>query len=321
MLLILTNTGDATASFLISALKEQGLPFIRLDTDQLISRIAIAYRSGVPAIKIDNVWREATEFEHLWYRRPEPLKDNRFENSSEGKYVLAEWTEFVECFLAHVQKPKWMNHPSCNAAASHKLEQLTIASTFGFEIPDTLVTQEDGALRGFFQKHHGQVIVKPIASGYVERAGEQIDSLIYTNRVRKCDLENLDDLQTCPALFQQFIQKHYDVRITVVDADIHAVAIFGIEDDGKQRCDIRRNNMSDVRYEIIGLPTTIKTSVIKLMNHYGLRFAAIDMAVTMTGQWFYFEVNANGQWAWLDMCAGSNIASSFIKSFQKHKLE
>jgi hypothetical protein len=29
------------------------------------------------------------------------------------------------------------------------------------------------------------------------------------------------------------------------------------------------------------------------MNHYGLRFAAIDMAVAVTGEWFFFEINPN----------------------------
>jgi glutathione synthase/RimK-type ligase-like ATP-grasp enzyme len=271
----------------------------------------------VPTIKIDDVWHEPTVFDNLWYRRPEHLKDTRFDTSPESKYILSEWTEFLECFLAYVPKPRWVNHPSCNAMASHKLEQLTRAPTFDFKVPDTLVTQDKDALRAFFTKHHGQVIVKPVASGYVERSGEQMDSLIYTNRVHKFDLDNLDDLSACPALFQEFIQKQYDVRITVVDAEIHAVAIFGTEDDGTQRCDIRRDNMLHVRYEIIKLPLRIKASVTKLMKHYGLRFAAIDMAVTRTDEWFFFEVNANGQWAWLDMCAGSKIAESFIKSFSQ----
>jgi glutathione synthase/RimK-type ligase-like ATP-grasp enzyme len=208
-----------------------------------------------------------------------------------------------------------VNHPSCNALAAHKLEQLTVAPKLGFKVPDSLVTQEEDVLRSFVKRHQDRVIVKPIASGYVHRGGEQPDSLIYTNRVRDCDLKDLDDLSICPALFQEFVEKSYDVRITVVDADIHAVALFATGEDGKQQCDIRRDNMSDVRYEKIDLPDRIKTSVINLMNYYGLRFAAIDMAVATTGEWYYFEVNPNGQWAWLDMCAGTTIATSFVRAF------
>lgn len=315
MLFILTNSQDATASYLISVLEKSEVPFLRLDTDQLLSRIAISYSHGTPTIKIDGHWFTAEDVNHIWYRRPEKLKDNRFNNSPESKYALAEWSEFVECFFAHVPRAKWMNHPSCNALASRKLEQLTTAVSFGFAVPETLVTQEPDALRTFFKQHHGQVIAKPLSSGYIERTGEESDSLIYTNSVSENHLENLDDLSSCPTLFQQFIQKRYDVRITVVDSDVHAVTLRATDKFGEQRCDIRRNNMADVAYQTISLSDDIKVRIQNLVAHYGLRFAAIDMAITVNGEWYFFEVNPNGQWAWLDMAADMNIAMSFVKSF------
>jgi hypothetical protein len=293
MLFILTNSQDATASFLTAALNKSEVPFVRLDTDQLVPRIAISYRPRTPAIKVDNIWYEAEQIGTIWYRRPERLKDERFANSAEGKCILGEWTEFIEGFFAHVPKSKWINYPSNNALASHKLEQLTTASTLGFEVPDTLGTQDRDSFREFFTKNQGQVVTKPIASGYLERSGSERDSLIYTNQVHAQHLEDLDDLSTCPTFFQQFIRKQFDVRITVVDGDIHAVALFAKDKNGQQRCDIRRNNMADVAYEKIELPTAVRAAIEKLMNHYGLRFAAIDMAVAVTGEWFFFEINPN----------------------------
>jgi glutathione synthase/RimK-type ligase-like ATP-grasp enzyme len=317
MLFILTNSQDATASFLIPALEKSGVSFIRLDTDCLLPRIALSYRPGKPAIRIDNRWHEADAVSNLWYRRPEPLKDLRFDSSPESKYTRSEWTEFIECFFAHVPKEKWVNHPSCNVAASRKLEQLTTATKLGFPVPDTLVTQDPGELRAFYQQHQGQLIVKPLASGYVEREGEESDSLIYTNRVLDRHLEDLNDLVHCPTLFQQFIRKECDVRITVMDSDIHAVELRASDKPGEQRCDIRRNNMSDVSYRQISLPAAVKNGIRKLLTHYGLRFAAIDMAVSTRGEWFFFEVNPNGQWAWLDITGRMNIAASFVKSFSE----
>jgi glutathione synthase/RimK-type ligase-like ATP-grasp enzyme len=319
MLFILTNSQDATASFLISLLEESGIPFLRLDTDCLLPKISLSYRPGKPEIKVNGRWYEADEVSHVWYRRPEQLKDARFENSPESKYTLSEWTEFIECFFAHVPKEKWVNHPSRNAAASRKLEQLTTATALGLTVPDTLVTQAPDELRAFYRQYQGQVIVKPIASGYIERTGEQEDSLIYTNRVLDSHLKELEDLSVCPTLFQQFIQKQHDVRITIMDEDIHAVALIAREKTGKQRCDVRRNNMSGVTYQEIQLPENVRVSLQKLMRQYGLRFGAIDMAVATTGEWYFFEINPNGQWAWLDMSAGTNIAASFIKAFSTGK--
>jgi glutathione synthase/RimK-type ligase-like ATP-grasp enzyme len=208
-----------------------------------------------------------------------------------------------------------MNHPSLNAMASRKLEQLTTALSLGFSVPDTLATQEPEQLRRFFDLHQGQVIVKPLSTGCVERPGEERDSLIYTNRVVAGHLDDLNDLPLCPTLFQQFIQKQYDVRITVVDSDIHAVILRAADEGGGQRCDIRRNNMADVAYESITLPDNIEAKIRALMSHYGLRFGAIDMAVSTDNRWYFFEINPNGQWAWLDTFADMNISASFVKSF------
>jgi glutathione synthase/RimK-type ligase-like ATP-grasp enzyme len=313
MLFILTNSQDATASFLISALKKSGIPFLRLDTDCLLPRIALSYRPGKPAIKIDDRWYGADAVSNIWYRRPEQLKDERFDISPESTYTRSEWTEFVECFFAHVPDERWINHPARNAAASRKLEQITTAAKLGFKVPDTLATQEPHELRAFYQKHEGRLIVKPLSTGYIERRSEEEDGLIYTNRVLEKHLENLEDMAVCPTLFQQFIQKRSDVRITVVDSDVHAVELLAGSQPGEQRCDIRRNNMSDVVYHALTLPEDVKVALQKLMAHYRLRFGAIDMAVAKNGEWYFLEINPNGQWAWLDIAAGTNIAASFVK--------
>jgi glutathione synthase/RimK-type ligase-like ATP-grasp enzyme len=316
MLLILTGREDATASYLSGVLLKRGLPFLRLDTENLISRAAIRYTPSKPALRIDGRWYEPAAFSHVWYRRPEKLRDDRFGESPEGQYVLSEWAEAFEGFFAHVERPRWMNYPAFNAVASHKLEQLSVAAKIGFTVPDTLVTQEPDELRAFYERHAGAIVVKPMATAYVSREPEENDSLIYTNRVGREQLSNLDDLTHCPTLFQQLVSKECDVRITVVDARVRAVRLLASE-DGVQRCDIRRNNMNDVRYEVITLPPEVETNVQALMQHYGLRFGAIDMVVTQQGTWYFLEINPNGQWAWLDLCAKQNIAEFFVESFSR----
>jgi len=315
MLFILTNSTDSTASFLTPILEECGISFTRLDTDLLISGINFSYQIGKPRILLNSRCYEPADVHHVWYRRPEQLMDKRFDGSPESNYTRSEWTEAIECFFAHVPAEKWINHPSHNAAASRKLEQLTTATQLGFKVPDTLVTQEPEELRAFYKKHNGQLIVKPLSGGYVERPDEENDSLIYTNQIFEKHLENLCDLAICPTLFQVLLDKRNDVRITVMDSEIHAVELLAADKPGTQRCDVRRKNMSDVVYNPITLPNDVDVNVRRLMTHYKLRFGAIDMAVTNNEEWIFFEINPNGQWAWLDMMAGTRIASSFVRAF------
>lgn len=316
MLLVLTNSLDATASFLLPILDEAGIPFCRLDTDTLVSKIKFTYRLGQAAITLDGQLLQPEDVHAIWYRRPQTIKHAQFGNTPEGDYIRAEWSEFLECFFSHLPREKWVNHPCCNAIASHKLEQLTTAATLGFNVPDTLVTQQAEELRHFYEDHHGKIIIKPISTGYIERKGEDKDSLIYTNLVLRSHLDNLDELANCPALFQEFIQKKNDVRITVVGDDIHAVSLVAPDSSGEQRCDIRRDNMVDVIYSSVKLPESVQQSVTSLMRHYKLQFGAIDMVVSVSGEWYFLEINPNGQWAWLDQTGGTNIAASFVKMFQ-----
>ncbi|MFI5387269.1 MAG: hypothetical protein ACHQ50_14255, partial [Fimbriimonadales bacterium] len=226
----MTNTKDATADYLIPALSRSGVPSVRLDTDTLVSRIEFAYGLGSPAIRFDGRWHEPDDFRHVWYRRPERLRHGNSDESPEGHCILDEWSEALEGFFAHIPVSRWMNHPSRNAAASRKLEQLTVARSMGLEVPATLVTQSASELRQFYVEHAGKVIVKPMASGYVARLGNEQDSLIYTSRVLEVHLRELGDLAACPTLFQEYVDKLYDVRITVVDRDLHAVELIAEED-------------------------------------------------------------------------------------------
>ncbi len=258
------------------------------------------------------------DFTHLWYRRPEALRDDRYSDPDEGKFALDEWSAMLEGFFAHIPRERWMNHPSSNFSASNKLEQLSLASSLGFLVPETLVTQDKSCLRAFFDDCGGRAIVKPLSVGYVEKQGEN-DSLIYTNQILESHLDELKDLEACPTFFQHFIAKSADFRITVVDEEIHVAELLASDLEGSQRCDIRRNNMVDVETRKANLPPGIEEKIRLLMRHYNLRFGAIDMAITTEGKWVFFEINPNGQWAWMDIAADFHIADSFVRSFQEKK--
>ena len=316
MLLVLTNSKDVTADYLLARLTDESVSFVRFDTDHALSHVELNYRPGRPQLNIDGVEFAPSDFSSVWYRRPEKLiSPTPGAPTPETQCALDEWSEGLEAFFAHIPRSRWMNHPAANAKASRKLEQLTTAQKIGFTIPDTLVTQNAGQLRDFFRVHNGEIIVKPMGRAYVERPLEENDTLIYTNQVPASELDDLADLSVCPTLFQQGIRKKSDVRITVIDSHVYAFELNAYDETGRQRCDIRRNNMADVIYRAIKLPVSVDTAVRKLVSYYELRFAAIDMAVADDGTWYFFEVNPNGQWAWLDLCGVSEIYRSFIRSF------
>lgn len=236
------------------------------------------------------------------------------------RFLSNEWSEAFEGFFSQIPLRKWMNHPSRNSLSSSKLNQLVVAKRLGILIPDTLVTRSAAELREFFLRNDGKVVTKPMSSALLERDEPASSTLIYTNRVLESHLGDLNDLVNCPTMFQSEIVKVSDLRITIVDGAIHAVELVSLDQDGKQLCDIRRDNMNGVRYRVVTLPQDLQDKLMRLLEYFNLRFAAIDMAVDVNGNYVFFEVNPNGQWAWLDLAGATDICSSLVASFSSANL-
>ncbi len=77
--------------------------------------------------------------------------------------------------------------------------------------------------------------------------------------------------------------------------------------------------MCDVDYAIIDLPSKIKHKLLEICQYYKLRFAAIDLAIDKNNNYIFFEINPNGQWAWLDLLGITDLASILISSMVSSK--
>jgi hypothetical protein len=316
MLLIITNSGDVTADYLCGRLDEHSIGFQRLDTDRCLDQVVLSYSISTPVLRCEAQEWAAGDFAHVWFRRPLPLRLGIEMEDAERSHTLAEWSEALEGFLGHIPLKAWMNHPSCNVRASHKMEQLTRAASFGLAVPPTIVSQDADRVRSFWTECDGRMIVKPLASGYVERQSPSDDTVIYANRVPESALGDLSLVSRCPTLFQQELVKRLDVRLCVVDDRVVASGLVAKE-RGEQRLDIRRRNMRDVSYVQVEPPPDVELALLGLVRSYGLRFAAVDMAVAEDGRWFFFEINPNGQWAWLDISGGFDVGQLFVQSFSR----
>jgi hypothetical protein len=312
---VLTNSQDATADFLGRKLDAQGVAYARLNTDRFIHDALLTATEADACLYLNGDRFTPESFSHVWQRHPEKL--NLGPNSDEAKtvHIGQEWSAALQGWLARIPIERWINHPANNAAASYKVEQLWRARRFGLNVPPTLVTQSRDEARKFYEDRRKTVIVKPVHGGYVERNSGHADTVVYTHAIDPSEILLFPSGKACPALLQERVKKRCDVRITLVDQHLHAVALTAKDAAGEQRLDIRRNQMSDVSYAAISVPADVGTALRRYVASYGLRFAALDMAIDDAGQWVFFELNPNGQWAWLDQSGASDIAGSLIATF------
>lgn len=311
--LIISNSLDATSDYIENFLSEASINTIRFNSDAGTSDFSYVYSDDVILFENLSIKINPERVSAVIFRRPHPIKIER-ELSNEAKFhVASEWSEALEGILSHIPEENWINHPVRNSISSHKAHQITVAKEIGFSVPDTLITNNNKLAKEFFTSHEYCIVAKPLSSGYIERDTGG-DSTIYTSEISDLNSDVLEEEFLCPIIFQEKINKTVDVRMTVIDNDIHAVALISKNSNGSQILDIRRNNMNGVKYRPLSVPTDIKDKTLALMSSYSLRFAAIDYCISTDNTWYFLEVNPNGQWAWLDLVGVTNISASFIKS-------
>jgi glutathione synthase/RimK-type ligase-like ATP-grasp enzyme len=317
VILTLTNSTDRTVDYLWERLGTARSEWYRLNTDLVVDRVMVVYEAGQSYFSVDGNTIRPEKVIGLWYRRPRPIAIDEIVDSARARHVQAEWAEALEGMLAQIPFKRWINHPTANANSSHKIEQLMRARQLGLFVPDTMVTQSDSALRRFWTAHAGRVICKPLASGYLESDRPLV---IYTSLVAEDHVAAASLLARCPTMFQELIDKELDVRVCVVDETVLAVGLRCLDHKRKQRLDIRRDNMRGVVHGQIDLPCDIQFKVRTLVKSYGLRYGAIDMAIDRAGRWIFFELNPNGQWAWLDQVGAADIAGALISALSAREV-
>ena len=141
-------------------------------------------------------------------------------------------------------------------------------------------------------KQKGDMIVKPMYEGVydVQKSSAYIS---YTSLVTEEDLSSIPD--TFPhALFQEKIEKRFELRVIYIAGRCYAVALFTQELEGAT-IDGRRCQPKDLRIVPYRLPDSIAQKLSHLMRLLDLQFGAIDLVVDSNGAYVFLEVNPVGQ--------------------------
>jgi glutathione synthase/RimK-type ligase-like ATP-grasp enzyme len=195
------------------------------------------------------------------------------------------------------KKVKIMSPPSSIWSAEHKVLQLTVARDVGLQIPETIITNEPAQITEAFKRFGGNMITKPVRSGFVDYGSEQ--HAIFTSQVLEDHLQRVADARWSPAIYQPLIPKQFDVRVTVVGSQFFSAEIDS-QSDPDAAVDWRHTSNPQLPHREASIPNDVKERLKSMLDILQLRFAAIDLIRTPDGEYVFLEVNPNGQWLWLD---------------------
>jgi glutathione synthase/RimK-type ligase-like ATP-grasp enzyme len=156
----------------------------------------------------------------------------------------------------------------------------------------------------------GRAVYKPFGgSGVHDEDGVR---QVFCSVVGPDDCDNPNIARTMH-LFQEWVPKDYEVRLTVVDGEFFAARIDSESDAAHVDW---RSDYDNVSYQVIETPGVVRSRVRSLLDKLGLRFGAVDFVVAPDGEWWFLEVNPNGQWAWIEDETGMPIARALADALE-----
>lgn len=290
--LIVTETDDLHGDALVATLrKHHGLTPIRLDMRDFprengtfrLARDGTA-RSLSHVMGLDDV-------NAVWWRRPQPCLVPGGALRAEDDYRQAECDGFLQGMLWSIPA-LWVNDPGADRTATRKIVQLETAYRAGFAIPETLITNDVDEARGFIDSRPGPVIYK--------RTGTGRGAFTETRIVTAADLGRLPTIRHSPTTFQDYVAAEYDLRVVWVDGIEWTVRIDS--QSGVGRVDSRLD--TSVAFTPDRLPASVSKSMTTLMGALGLTFGVLDLRVGLDGEYYFLEVNPQGQFAYLEIKTG-----------------
>lgn len=315
MILILTQQLDTHADHIARKLRARGADFVRFDPARfpVEAELSLAYStSGQPqyTLRADGRTIALEDVTAIWYRRPRPpiLHDSLTEElNREG--IAQECQNFVDDLWNSLD---CLYVPAPHAVikrAQFKASQLKVAGAVGFELPPTLFTNSPDDFLEFYRQHDGNIISKVSGFYVFQPNGKASDFWRYTEVVSKRDLGYAHAVRYCPMIFQAYVPKQVELRITVVGRQVFAAEIHS-QATNHTRHDWRRYDHFGTLYRPHVLPEQVAECCLRLVERLGLCYGSIDMVVTPDGRYIFLEINPNGQYLWTEEAAGLPISEA-----------
>lgn len=314
-ILIITHTADNFSIEKVTEyIEKNNCQVIRFDVDlyPLQNKLSTTFQNGewVSILETPEAQYRLDDISAIWYRRAYNIGSG-LKEELDAKFYGAAMGEIRNTLFGFIESVDTysLGKPGIYRRLDSKEEQLKVADKLGLTIPDTCITNNPDVAKKFILQHRN--VVAKMQTGFAITE-DGVESVVFTNVVSEDKLEELDTLLYCPMQFQKMIEKKKELRITIVGRDVYAFEIDSQQfEDAK--VDWRKDgvNLLDkwVRTE---LPGDIEEKLLELLDIYNVDYGAIDMIVSPENEYYFIEINAAGEFFWLDNLTKGNLISKSI---------
>jgi hypothetical protein len=198
--------------------------------------------------------------------------------------------------LADIMPGRVLSRPADMSSNHSKPFQAQVIRAAGFDIPDTLITNDPLAAREFVE-HAWRT-----GRGVIYKSISSVRSIV--QKVGADDLPRLDRIRWCPTQFQVLIEGT-DVRVHVVGESVFGAEIVSEATDYRYAA---RQTGIEPTISATELDPTLRARCVALSRRLALPLAGIDLRRTPDGRVVCFEVNPSPAFSFYEHRASIPIA-------------
>jgi len=229
------------------------------------------------------------------------------------QHLKTENAEFSSYFINSFKNAKWIDNYIY--ASVNKLDQLIAAKDCGINVPGTVLTRKKENLKKFIDVNT-KVISKPIIStilypyngSYFSTYAELITPEFFHLLPEEFQL----------SLFQEYIDKKFEIRSVYVDGDFYSLAYFSQQDE-LTSVDFKKGTPGvNFKTEVMVLPVAIEAKLTLLMKKLHLLTGSFDLVYTKNKEFVFLEVNPCGILDNVSHLGNFNIEEKMAKMLMKY---
>ncbi|WP_411080345.1 MvdC/MvdD family ATP grasp protein [Streptomyces sp. cmx-18-6] len=292
--LIVDNPSEPGTDLIVKELASAGVPMFRMDMADFPS--ALDFRASFGVERWEGVLTKGersvdlSAIRAVYWNRPGAFTFPGLSESDERYARDAARIGFGGVLTS--LDAAYLNHPAKSTAAEFRPRQLQVASAAGLAIPQTLVTTEAEAVRRFSRNVGGPVVTRALGAPVAARtAGYECLC------VREPDPDALEGIASTAHLFQERIEKDFEVRAVFVGDECFSARVDAVTDQARIGID-RRSGCDSVKLTPVETPRDVHHALRRYAAVMGLACFTADFVVRPSGQWVFLEADPRGRWAW-----------------------
>ncbi|GAB4540078.1 MAG: ATP-grasp ribosomal peptide maturase [Haliangiales bacterium] len=307
-ILILTEAGDIHAYAVAHALRSRGHIAHLWHTPDFPHRqpetIRFDRRGG--SIRVLGGELAVDDIDTVWNRRPGHRVDEDLLHPADVEFADKSCERFRQAlFQLLAPQAFWVNDEQA-VRRNNKIVQHAAAARVGLDMPASVYTNDPAEIRAFLRECGGRAIYKPLLA----RAWQLADDTVrapYTALIDESKLVADELLQAVPGIYQQAVDKAYELRVTVMGGQLVTAQIRSQETEHGTLDWRKAQGEQGLQMAPYELPEDIGARCVALLEALGLVFGCCDFIVTPGGDYVFLEVNQAGQFLFVEHMTGQPV--------------